>query len=148
MAVVTTDQNQIRSALERMLQSKPTVQDVYTTYANREHLFTCHVLRRDGSLCGYVVPAEEIMENTRMAIDRVSAAYDIVTEIRRQLPRLIVDKLTVEVHSDPFHLRTLVRFKADKERHWDCELETVREGGRLIACQVPDTFIARLCMEV
>lgn len=83
-----------------------------------------------------------------MSFFRQTMAYDIVAVVQKQLPRLLQDKLQIEIRSDPFHLHAMVRFKDERGRTFDCELELVREGGRLIACKIPDVFLARLCIEV
>lgn len=82
---------------------------------------------------------------------RLQAALDITTAIRAQLPEDLGDRITIDVRSDPFHLRTRVRFiieAFDGERAIECDLDVVRVGKRIVAAKVPDTILARLCIEI
>lgn len=76
------------------------------------------------------------------------AEIRLVEVVQAQLPRAIVDKIRFDVVSDPFHLRTKLRVKDDRERVYECELEYTEHAGRQIACKVPELFLARLCAEV
>lgn len=127
--------------INNILRAKPDIDAALTRYYPEEDKYTIAVSQYNGSVFAFMV------SNGATHPNRVSASYDIVVEIRRQLPYMLVDKLTIDVCSDPFHLKTKVKFKAgDKE--WVCDLEPQREGNRIIACKIPEVFLARLCVEV
>jgi hypothetical protein len=82
---------------------------------------------------------------------RLAAAIDIVDAVRRQLPDVIREHVTLDVRSDPFHVSTRVRFSfpaRDGARDIECDLEPRRDGNRVVSVNVPDNIMARLCVEV
>ena len=82
---------------------------------------------------------------------RINVALDIIDAVRDQLPEGIRDHVGLDVRSDPFHAATRVRFSypaRDGPREIDCDLEPCRAGGRIIAVNVPDNILGRLCVEV
>lgn len=85
---------------------------------------------------------------------RLDASFDIIDAVRRQLPDGIREHVTLDVRSDPFHIATRVRFSypaRDGPREIDCDLEPSLDagaGGRVVAVNVPDNILSRLCVEV
>jgi hypothetical protein len=126
---------------EAVLATKPGGVTAKAYYLENDRLVQINVTPRDLPWFVFIVTEHNAMPN------RLSASYDIVTEVRRQLPRVLYGRLMIEVRGDPFHLRTTVRFK-EGDRSWECDLEAQREGSRLIACKIPDEFLARLCVEI
>lgn len=89
--------------------------------------------------------------NADMNAGRLGAALDIVDAVRRQLPVSIREHVTLDVRSDPFHVATRVRFSypaRDGPREIDCDLELCWTAYRVVAVNVPDNIVARLCVEV
>ena len=86
-----------------------------------------------------------------VAMSRILASFDLLAAVRRQLPDAIKEHVALDVRSDPFHVVTRVRFSypaRDGPREIDCDLEPYRVGDRVVAANVPDNIMARLCIEV
>ena len=71
---------------------------------------------------------------------------DLIAYISSQLPRQVADKVQITVESDAFHLRTRARFRDDRGRVHECQLEEEPFGSRRMACRIPEDFIAHLCV--
>jgi epoxyqueuosine reductase QueG len=69
---------------------------------------------------------------------------DLISYVTSQLPRQVANKVSVAVESDAYHLRTKARFKDDRGRIHECELEEVQLGSRRMMCRIPENFIAHL----
>lgn len=81
-------------------------------------------------------------------ITRSSTVEDIIEVIRSQLPRTIErdPDIQIEVASDPYHLRTILKVKAGG-REYETQLEDMQVGARKLSCKIPELFLARLCAE-
>lgn len=88
------------------------------------------------------------MDRVGSGVTLLWESADIAEIVRSQLPRTLADRLHIELRSDPYHLRTTARFKDDSGRKYECQLENDRIGTRVLACRIPDVFLARLCVEV
>lgn len=72
----------------------------------------------------------------------------LIDFIRDQLPRTVADKVSINLVSDPYHLRTRVSIIDYRGRRYETTLAHETFGDRVVACRLPDTFIARLAAEV
>lgn len=73
---------------------------------------------------------------------------DITALVYAQLPDGIRNKLLVSVRGDAYHIHAAVTFTDERKRKWECTLETAEFEGVPVRYKIPDTFLARLCMEV
>lgn len=75
-------------------------------------------------------------------------AIDLVGFVKDQLPREVQEQCDVQVASDAFHLRTIVRIKRRADgRVFDTQLAHVEvDGGRLLSLKLPDDFVTHLCV--
>lgn len=73
---------------------------------------------------------------------------DLISIVHAQLPVGLRDKLSVDVESDPYHLRVKAKFKDQQHRTWEVSLIEEMFEGVPLRCKVPDEFIAQLCAAV
>ena len=81
------------------------------------------------------------------------AAALIEAAARRQLPRVLRDKLSLYVMSDPWHARVRLRLyrgcaPLDSFHAWDVEVEPEWRDGMLASCTLPERIYRPLCVEV
>lgn len=78
-------------------------------------------------------------------MERRGGFADINQYVLDQLPRMVKDRVQVEITSDPYHLRTIARFTDDRGRKYETKLENEWFGAAKLACKIPELFIAHLC---
>ena len=72
----------------------------------------------------------------------------MIEYVRSQLPRAIAGKFEITVISDPYYLRTEAVFTDEAGRAYRTKLEYQLFDHREVACRIPESFIAHLCVVV
>ena len=85
------------------------------------------------------------------AFNLVRVRSALTTHLHGQLPRVLQDRLVIDVECDAFMLRAKARFKDGHDvnaRRWETELEQDVLDDVEIPCKIPEVFLSQLCLMV